>query len=932
MTQNEQPKEALTEGKIRFGLRINIVAGSLGMVWVAVVMGIPLTMFLEALGASGVQIGLAVTVQQLAMIVQLPAALFAGRLKTRKPFFVVVCALQRSLWVLPAILPIWLYDRPDLMVVWILGLVTLSSLLLHSAASVWWSWMTDVVPENRRGRFWGRRQSITTAAHLFAVWGAGYLLDLDLGSKTYVGFQIVFLLAAIAGALDILVHLWMPEPAPATPPKTSVRKAIMAPFANPNFRWLTLGMGWWALGVSMVGQYSFLYLRRDFGISYSDLALTSVSASLGVVLFSMIAGYIMDRIGARAFVLVAMVLAPCFGGVWFLMHDGDVLMRVLGISITLAQPVWVLLISNFFAGAVYSAVYMSQVGLLGSATPAEGRTVAMAVHWSCVGVMAAAGPMLAGVLMDYVSAHPIGVVLPMGAPVAFFHMLVVLHALITWILAVPCLFRVVRGSGEVSVRTAATRLFPLNPMRAIGSITDIYTLSSSKNSKHVARAARRVGEKRSAIAVQDLIARVDDPDADVRDEAILALGRLDAPEATDELIRRMNDPEGDSLPLIARALRDARDPRSLHSLVARLSDADRETVTEAARALGEIGDRTAANALLRLLRGSTDSKIVTAASDALSRLDEFAAAYEIVPRMLSAQSPVQRASLAISVADLMGEPGVFYKRCSQERRDRGAALAVLVQELRTRLKRASESSLLESGSVLLHVDALAKACEQGSRQTALQRMADVAAGMSAMRGGRQRALATASPESIQITHVERLGLATWYIGLLQEQGNEALDAESYDVELLLGVYLLSTFDWQRTPSAGGTKCYEIVPSRRGPGDTRAALLRGLWLQGLQYMGQAQAYFRVWAVACISHAWDDTGAKTNQGLCGQFASGEGFRAKFRDQIANHRLCIIAHIKGVFEHGASHQFILAEEFHFKLVSPLFGDHSGPILAKR
>ena len=53
-------------------------------------MGIPLSMFLEALGATGVQIGLAVTVQQVAMIVQIPSALIAGRLKTRKRIWAIL--------------------------------------------------------------------------------------------------------------------------------------------------------------------------------------------------------------------------------------------------------------------------------------------------------------------------------------------------------------------------------------------------------------------------------------------------------------------------------------------------------------------------------------------------------------------------------------------------------------------------------------------------------------------------------------------------------------------------------------------------------------------------------------------------------------------------------------------------------------------------
>jgi len=45
---------------------------------------------------------------------------------------------------------------------------------------------------------------------------------------------------------------------------------------------------------------------------------------------------------------------------------------------------WILLVVNLVAGAFYGAVGLAQVGLLGAASPQEGRTMAMATHWSIV--------------------------------------------------------------------------------------------------------------------------------------------------------------------------------------------------------------------------------------------------------------------------------------------------------------------------------------------------------------------------------------------------------------------------------------------------------------------------------------------------------------------------------------------------------------------
>ena len=52
----------LRDKDIRYGLRMNILAGALGMFYVAVALGMPMTMLLEALNANGFMIGLLGTV------------------------------------------------------------------------------------------------------------------------------------------------------------------------------------------------------------------------------------------------------------------------------------------------------------------------------------------------------------------------------------------------------------------------------------------------------------------------------------------------------------------------------------------------------------------------------------------------------------------------------------------------------------------------------------------------------------------------------------------------------------------------------------------------------------------------------------------------------------------------------------------------------
>lgn len=124
---------------------------------------LPLTMFLEALGAGGAQMGLSVTLQQLAMAVQIPAALWVERLSRRKPFWAATAIPHRLIWLLPALLLVVPDLPPGMLVGLTLTAVGVSSVLAHASVPAWFSWMADLVPAEGSGRFgsgWGRRGGI----------------------------------------------------------------------------------------------------------------------------------------------------------------------------------------------------------------------------------------------------------------------------------------------------------------------------------------------------------------------------------------------------------------------------------------------------------------------------------------------------------------------------------------------------------------------------------------------------------------------------------------------------------------------------------------------------------------------------------------------------------------------------------------------------
>jgi MFS family permease len=784
-------------------MRINVIAGSLGMMWVAVAMGTPLTMFLERLGASGVLIGLTATVQQLAMLLQVPSSLFTERLAARKPFWAVVIILQRLLWFAPAVLALCARQAGRAAGPIMVGIVALSAVLTHVVTAAWWSWITDLIPERLRGSFWGKRQSAVTAANVLAVWGAGYLLDrfpdpIHPGG-TFAGFAIVFALAAVAGTVDIVVHLGVPEPRRPPRRETSMWRQVLAPLRNRDFLRVTLAVGAWTFGVGLVGQFGVLCLTREFAVTYMQLSATTISAAIGVIAAGLLWGYVMDRLGARNLGAITLAIAPFFGLAWFFMRPESVALNVPWVgAIVLPQPILILLGANVVSAVFYSGVGLAQVGLLAATTPVEGRTLAMAVHWSLVGLMAALGPVAGGAVMDWLTQHPPAWRLPSGARFTFFHALVLLHMAVSWLAALPLLLRVTRRPGEVGVRTAFSRLMVGNPLRAVSSVYNILAMNVAVSSRRRASAMRRLGAERTALALTDLIANLDDPAAEVREAAVMALGRIGSPEAVDALLARLNDPQTDLIPQIARALRDARSPRSVEPLIRRLSDSDRETVAEAARTLGEIGDRSAAAALLKLLRGTKDAKVISAASEALARLGEMAAIYEILPRMCGTSNPVLKRSLAVVVGDLLGRPGEFYGVLVQDQRAPGAEAQRLLRILADRIAEATPGSLAAQGAKLIAKGRdLHAAYETDQVERCVDLLIELAIGLAALHYGIEFGGDVEVFMETLIWHDVKFALGLWFHSLLRER-LKAVPRRPVDRgDVLLGIYALS--GWTPSP-------------------------------------------------------------------------------------------------------------------------------------
>ena len=793
----------LSDREVRRGLRLNIIAGCLGMTWVAVALNMPYTMLLDALGANGVLQGLSSTIIQLTLAIQIPGALFLESLRSRKAAWGIIAIIHRMIWFIPAYIA-WLHPAAPIGAHFVVVVAALSMALGNFAAAAWHSWMADLVPEQTRGQFWSQRQAWTMTAFLIAMACSGIVLDHvkpadPAGPMT--GFALIFGVTALFGILDISIHLGVPEPAVRhTPRNTSLADRLIAPLLHPNFRRLAIAMGLWMFSCTLIGAFGQLYARRVFHASYTELSAWSIAASLGTIVAGLAAGHLIDRIGARAFGAVMLLIAPFFGISWFLMTDTPLQFHIplLGEFHTCWGMALMTFVS-FLSAGFYSGVGLSHMSLLASTAPARGRTLAMAVQWTVIGILGAGGPILGGYVMDLFPKDGLNILLLQTTHFHFIHALAIMHALTAWFVVLPIFLGLRVKRERLGMLEAFDRIVLVNPLRFVSGIYHARVMASPVTRRRRAQAIEAAGESGAEVFVVDLAARLVDPAADVREAAAQSLGRIGTRDATDALVKALQEPGTDLAVHLLRALRGCSDPDATTAVLARLNDENLEVVREAAHTLGAIGDPAAVAPLLDLLHKTRHEAIAMAAAEALGHLNDLSAIYEILPRMRTTASLMARRTFAVATGDLLGERDGFYRILTVEEQSHGAGITPLIQRLRADMRRLDATTSAPSD---LQAEQLIDSFDREYEARDIRAAAATAFRLATILAQRRHGVHNIGDTYAFLAALKqadpRFAAGVWYLAVLDGAFQRTTSSASLGVarelvEIQLAVYILSSW-------------------------------------------------------------------------------------------------------------------------------------------
>jgi len=344
-------------------------------------------LFAVVYGANNVQVGQVTAVASLCgVIALLPGAqaikLLGGR---RKALVLLSGAIARVALLVWVVLPFLVHD-PGVAILLIIAVNAVITFANNFANPAWTAIVADIVPRGIRGRFFSHRNIAVNLPTLLVVPLAGWLIQIgNRPGAPFAGYQLVFALAFVSGAVATLAYSKIADPAPPSQERQQQRLGELSGIIRnaPGFLSLVACTLIWNLGAQMTGPFLNVYLVNDLGATTAMVGWVTAAAGLAAVLTQRWMGKWVDHKGniwvqgTLSFILPAVPLA------WMV-----------------ATAPWHILVINAIAGILWTGYGLASFNLLLDMAPEKARAEANALFQLVIAGSAVLAPMVGGYLSD----------------------------------------------------------------------------------------------------------------------------------------------------------------------------------------------------------------------------------------------------------------------------------------------------------------------------------------------------------------------------------------------------------------------------------------------------------------------------------------------------------------------------------------------------
>ncbi len=402
-------KEGLPRLETLRAMRLWTIEGSVATVQITLTGGAFLTGFALYLHCSEFVIGLLAAIPAFAGLLQLFSSYLAERYGNRRLIVSWFSLVSRALWFRILLIP-FLLPRA-LWVPTFLVLTLVSNVLINVSNPLWMAWITDLIPADNRGRYFGRRNMFAGIVGMVVSVMAGAFLDLAV--KQHVMAQTVAFAAIFGtGTLFAFWSFWLAIHSPDVPQARERAGAggkperamtfYAAPFADRNFRrvmWFSTSI---VVAQSIAGQFFTVYQLKVLALDYTPFQLLAAVASVASLAAMPLWGYMSDKYGSKPILMIACALTILAPFLWLLTYRDNIpglWTHAAGGGVQISWTKLDIILLNIISGIAWAGVGLTQFNLMIGATPPERRSVYVSAIAVVNGFAGAVAPLVGGAIL-----------------------------------------------------------------------------------------------------------------------------------------------------------------------------------------------------------------------------------------------------------------------------------------------------------------------------------------------------------------------------------------------------------------------------------------------------------------------------------------------------------------------------------------------------
>ncbi|MBM3200136.1 MFS transporter [Candidatus Woesearchaeota archaeon] len=263
-------------------------------------------------------------------------------------------------------------------VYWIFGMVL---------GPAWNSWMGDLVSEDKRGAYFGRRNKITGFASFVSFMIGGFLLQrfADGVMTQYIGFVIIFGLALISRVISFSYLIKKYEPK-----YKFVREAdftfldFIKEARFRNFGLLAIYLCLMNFSVYLSAPFFTPYMLQDLKMGYAEFTIVLAAAMVVKNLMMPVWGKASDRFGTKKILSLAGFLMPLTPFFWLF-----------------SSNFWYLLLAQAYSGFAWAGFELASFNFIFDSTSPQKRATCVAYYNVLNGISVLSGAFIGSVLVRY---------------------------------------------------------------------------------------------------------------------------------------------------------------------------------------------------------------------------------------------------------------------------------------------------------------------------------------------------------------------------------------------------------------------------------------------------------------------------------------------------------------------------------------------------